>query len=331
MSKQVNPVAIGSFLVGSLILLFVGIMLFGGSEFFKDKKSFVIFFDSALNGLNVGAPVKLQGVQIGNVSEISLEIDPATGYIYKPVVIEVNPLILKDFHDGGFHMRHTPSELKHDAQKVIDAGLKARLETQSLLTGLLYVDLNFYPQKPGKLTNVNYKNLPELPSVTNTVDEIKSTADDWITKAKQWPVEQMVRDLAETLHETRTILKSDDVKNSIAALSISLQQTQKLLVEINKQAGPLLTNVNSVAAESKASLTTFNQEMGPILKLTQESLKQTTRVLETSQKTLNQVETLAEPDSPLGQALVGVKEASRSLKDLSETLERHPNAILYGK
>jgi paraquat-inducible protein B len=66
-------------------------MLFGGNDFFKDKKRFVIFFDSALNGLNIGAPVKLQGVQIGNVKEISLQIDTASGRIFKPVVIEIDP------------------------------------------------------------------------------------------------------------------------------------------------------------------------------------------------------------------------------------------------
>ena len=97
MSKQANPFAVGAFLVSGLILLTVAVMVFGGGDYFKHKMRFVIFFDSALNGLNVGAPVKLQGVQIGNVAEISLEMDVATGRIFKPVVIEIEPELLRDF------------------------------------------------------------------------------------------------------------------------------------------------------------------------------------------------------------------------------------------
>ena len=75
MSKPVNPYTIGAFLVGSLVLLIAAVLIFGGGQFFKKKPEYVIYFDGALNGLNVGAPVKLQGVQIGTVKEISLELD----------------------------------------------------------------------------------------------------------------------------------------------------------------------------------------------------------------------------------------------------------------
>ena len=62
----------------------------------KKKTEFVIYFDGALNGLNVGAPVKLQGVQIGAVKEISLELDSKAIQISKPVVIEIDPGVVMD-------------------------------------------------------------------------------------------------------------------------------------------------------------------------------------------------------------------------------------------
>ena len=162
MSKPIKPLAIGGFLSGALVLLVVGVLLFGGDNLFKEKNSYVSFFDSALNGLNVGAPVKLQGVQIGNVKEISLEIDTVTGEIFKPVVIEIDPRLLRDFSGGEQHISHTQQQMMEDTQRLIDAGLKARLETQSLLTGLLYVDLNFYPEKSGRMNHKNYRDLMEL-------------------------------------------------------------------------------------------------------------------------------------------------------------------------
>ena len=87
MSKPVNPYTIGAFLVGSLTLLIIAVLVFGGGKFLKKKIEYVIYFDSALNGLNVGAPVKLQGVQIGTVKEISLEISQKAKDIIKPVEI----------------------------------------------------------------------------------------------------------------------------------------------------------------------------------------------------------------------------------------------------
>lgn len=330
MSKQANPFAIGAFLVGALTLLTAGVMIFGGSDFFKDKKRFVIFFDSALNGLNVGAPVKLQGVQIGNVNEISLVMDSATGRIFKPVVIEIDPALLRDI-SGQESRAHTEKQRRQDAQRLIDAGLKGRLETQSLLTGLLYVDLNFYNDKPMNLVKIDYKSLPELPSVPTTVDEIRNTADEILNRARQLPLEDMVKNLSETLSETRDLLKSDDMKKSLNGLSKSLQETQKLMATLNGQVGPLLSNANGTMTDTRATLQDFNKQMLPVLKAAEQSLTAATRVLQDSHQTLNAVETLATPDSPLGQALLEMRDASRSLRDLTESLERQPQAIIYGK
>lgn len=330
MSKQANPLAIGAFLIGALVLLTAGVMIFGGSDFFKDKKRFVIFFDSALNGLNVGAPVKLQGVQIGNVNEISLVMDSATGRIFKPVVIEIDPALLRDMsgqQSGG----HTKKQRMQDAQRLIDAGLKGRLETQSLLTGLLYVDLNFYSDKPINLVKIDYKNLPELPSVPTTVDEIRNTADEILNRARQLPLEDMMRNLADTLSEMRALLQADDTKKSLAALAKSLQETQKLMAVLNSQLGPLMANANGTLSTTRNTLTDFNKELLPVLKAAEQSLTAATQVLNESRGTLNAVETLASPDSQLGQALLEMRNASRSLKDLTESLERQPQSLIYGK
>lgn len=330
MSKQANPLAIGAFLFGGVILLAAAVMFFGGGDFLKHKIRYVIFFDSALNGLNVGAPVKLQGVQIGDIAEISLEMDAATGRIFKPVVIEIEPALLRDF-SGRKSYIHSDKQLLDDTQRLIDMGLKARLETQSLLTGLLYVDLNFYHDKPVTLVDIDYKNLPELPSVPTTVDEIKNIADEVITKIRQLPLQEMVKDLSETLRETRDLLKSDDTKKSLQALSKSLQETQQLMITLNSQVGPLLNNTNGAVTETRASVQDLNKQMIPVLKAAEQSLTAATRVLQDSQHTLNTVEVLATPDSPLGQALQEIHAAARSLKDLTESLERQPDDIIYGK
>ncbi len=329
MSKQANPLAIGVFVIGALALLTVAIFIFGGNDFFKHKKRFVIFFDSALNGLNIGAPVKLQGVQIGSVKEISLEMDGLSGRIFKPVVIEIEPDLLRDFSQSSSLRNNT--QVKQDTQKLIELGLKARLETQSLLTGLLYVDLNFYPEKPANLVNLDYKELPELPSVPTTVDEIKNIADELINKIRKLPLEQMIIDLSDTLNETRNLIKSDDTKKSIAALAKSLQETQKLMITLNMQIGPLVNNMNDTLAETRTTLRDMNKQILPVLKAAEQSLTTATHVLQTSEHTLHAVENMTDPDSPVGQAFIEMQITARSLKDLSDSLERKPNELIFGK
>ncbi|MGH8527362.1 MAG: MlaD family protein, partial [Gammaproteobacteria bacterium] len=84
MSKPISSIAIGGFLVGAIVLLSAALLTFGGGEVFKEKRQFVIFFDSSLNGLNVGAPVKIQGVQVGAVKEVVLQMDPKKAQLVKP-------------------------------------------------------------------------------------------------------------------------------------------------------------------------------------------------------------------------------------------------------
>ncbi|WP_256361469.1 MCE family protein [Methylomonas koyamae] len=269
-------------------------------------------------------------MQIGNVNEISLVMDEATGRVFKPVVIEIDPALLRDVsgQQGG---AHTEKQHRQAAQKLIDLGLKGRLETQSLLTGLLYVDLNFHADKPMNLVKLDYKNLPELPSVPTTVDEIRNTADEIINRAKQLPLEDTLKNLSETLAEIRGLLQSDDTRKSMAALAKSLQETQKLMATLNSQSGPLLTNANGALSDTRTTLQELNKQLLPVLKAVETSLNTATQVMQSSQGTLAAVEAMAAPDAPLSQAMQEMRNAARALKDLGESLERQPSAIIYGK
>jgi paraquat-inducible protein B len=331
MSKPVNPFTIGAFLVGAFTLLIAAILIFGGGQFFKRKSEFVIFFDSALNGLNVGAPVKLQGVQIGSVKEIVLVFDSAAGRVSKPVVVEINPELMRDAKGRPLKAALTLRQRHENAKELIATGLKARLETQSLLTGLLYVEFNFYRDEAVNLAGLNYKDLPELPSVPTTADEIKNAADEIMTKIRKLPLEEMVKDLAETLHEVRDLMKSDDLKKSLASLSKTLQETERLTATLNDTMKPLLTNANGAVSDTRMTVREFRKEMLPVLTAAEQSLAAATKVLQESQHAVNAVETFAAPDSVLGQALLEIRDASRSIKDLSESLERQPDSLIYGR
>ena len=331
MSKPVNPYTLGAFLVGSLTLLIVAILVFGGGQFLKKKTEYVIFFDGALNGLNIGAPVKLQGVQIGTVKEISLELDQKFVRISKPVVIEIDPGVLLDASGKPLHIASSMEERKKNTQRLIDSGLKAQLQTQSLLTGLLYVEVNFFRDEPLQLTGINYKELPELPSVPTTVDQIKSTADELLSKFRQLPIEDMVKDLAVTLKEIKDIATSDELKKNRADLTKTLVETEQLVTNLNKGLVPLLNNMNGTMVDTRNLVQQFTQDMKPVLISSEKTLNTATSVLLESNHALGSVEALAAPDAPLWQSLEALRDAAQSTKDLTDYLERHPDSILYGK
>ena len=338
MSKPVNPYTIGAFLVGSLALLIAAVLIFGGGQFLKKKSEYVIYFDGALNGLNVGAPVKLQGVQIGAVKEITLELDQKATRISKPVVIEIDPAVLLDPSGHPFQAAATLKQRQQNAKQLIDAGLKAQLQTQSLLTGLLYVEFNFFRGEPVKLTGLNYKDLPELPSIPTTVDQLKNTADEMLTKFRKLPIEDIVKDLAATLKEIRDIATSDELKKNRAALAKTLDETEKLVANLNRNLVPLLNNMNGTVTDTRIMVKDFTRNLRPVLISTEKALNNATTALETatgvlqeSKHTLNSVDALTAPDAPLWQSLEALRDAAQSTKDLTDYLERHPDSIIYGK
>ena len=331
MSKPVNPYTIGVFLVGSLALLIAGILIFGGGQLLKKKNEYVIYFDSALNGLNVGAPVTLQGVQVGTVTEISLELDQKATRIIKPVVIQIDSEMVPNTQVPGFNADSTLSEHQQNAKRLIDAGLKAQLKPENLLTGILYVEFNFHRDDPLKLTGRNYKNLAELPSVQTTEDQIRNTADELLNKFRKLPIDEIVNDLSSTLKAVRELTTSDDIKQSRIALNKTLGETEKLVVTLNHKMTPLLNNMNSTMTDTRTMVQQFTHDMKPILISTDKTLATANNVLLESNHSLNSLEALSGPDAPLWQSLEAIRVAAKSTKDLTEYLQRHPDSLIYGK
>lgn len=331
MSKPANPLAIGGFFVGALTLLIAGILIFGGRELFKPTLQFVIFFESSLNGLNVGAPVKMQGVKVGAVKEVALNLNPKTGKILKPVVIEIEPAAFVDMTDGEMLPPLLASVRKKYIEKMIQQGLKARLELQSLLTGLLYIDLNFYPNDPPNLAGIDYRDLPELPGMPTRTDVVTDAFDQVIKELRELPLREIVADLAGSLAEIRHMLTSEETKETRTALAQAVQETRNTMHMISKRVDPLLSVLESTAQEMQISVKSLREEAKPVLSATRETMAAATAALTAARESLKVLESSTGPDSTLEETLVELRNAARAVRDLSDYLERNPNALIYGK
>ena len=334
MSKQISPTLIGSFFLAALGLVIIAILMFGGGSFFKKHHQFVLFFhtENNLNGLNVGAPVKLEGVKIGEVKEVALLFDEKTLEIIKPVVIELDyENILNDETDEGFDPKVEGKEKELSVKNLVNKGLKAQLKSQSMLTGLLYIEFQFTPQDEVVMTGIDFRKLKELPTTTNATEDIKREAQKVVDRIGKLPLEEIVEDLAVNMHEIKVILTSQSLKENRQGVNQSIKEMEKLLINLNENFTPLMLNLNGTMKDTRVVVQEFSREIKPVLNSLEKTLNTATDLLSESQFAVRSFEELSSPEAPLWQALEALKEAAESTKNLTDTLERNPESIIYGK
>jgi paraquat-inducible protein B len=339
MSKPISPSAIGGFTLGALALLIAGLLIFGGGEAFNaDKVRFVVFLESSLNGLDVGAPVKMQGVKIGEVKEIALQFDDKRDKLFKPVVLEINRGLLSGTGSSPLPDTMSDEELKANRDRLVASGFRARLEMQSLLTGLLYVDLDVHPDKPPMFADLEYKGLLEIPGIPATTEELRNTAEEVAKKLRALPLDQIVQDLADSLREIKTLLASDDIKKSKLALANTLEEVEKTIKILNRNLEPLLNDTTQTMVstrelldDSRAMVKDLHSEMRPLLSNTDKTLIAATAALKRADESLQKIGDAVGPESAMTDSLQALKDAARAIRDLSDYLERHPESLLTGK
>ena len=115
MNKKISPTLIGAFVIGAIALLVIAIIVFGSGRLFKQTREFVLYFETSVNGLRVGAPVKFKGVEVGSVKNIVLQLEKDTQVARIPVIIEID---LEKLQAGGKPSR-LPRTEKRSARRLL--------------------------------------------------------------------------------------------------------------------------------------------------------------------------------------------------------------------
>src|SRR5690606_38206063 len=169
--KRANPAVVGGFVVGAVVLVVIGLLVFGGIGWFAQTNTYIAYFPGSVKGLQVGAPVDFRGVTIGEVKEIRVLFDPAQVSARIPVIMELDPTQIDVI--GGREVVTQPE----DADQLLEAGLAAQLQLQSLLTGLLFVNLDFYPEAQARLVG-GEQPYPEIPTIPSDLEQLQERAGD---------------------------------------------------------------------------------------------------------------------------------------------------------
>ena len=329
MNKKISPAVIGAFVLGAVALIVIAILVFGSGRLFRQTRDFVLYFDNSVNGLRIGAPVKVKGVAIGSVKDIRLQLEQGAEVNKIPVIIEID--LGKMTSRGATSAIAENRELLRSA--VYDRGLRAQLEMESLVTGLLYVALDFFPGSPINLVqqaNADSKD-PEIPTLPTSLEQAKDALTQIITKLDDIDFKALMASLESTADSIQRTVNSPDLQFTIRALKQTMPKVDEAVVNIRDVAGTMNENVKSLATD-------LQQTSGVTrlaLKQAADALKQTEETMKRAEAAATNIESLSDQDSAVNYELVkGLKEvsaAARSLRSLTGYLERNPRALIFGK
>jgi hypothetical protein len=191
---------IGTFILGALALLVAGVLFFGGSALRNKHVAIVSFFDASVAGLRVGAPVTFRGVPIGEVKSIGVRVNPSTGQSIIQVNMELVPQALSVYGAPLPRDEALVPSLVHD-------GLTAQLKMQSLVTGLLSVELAFRPGE--QVSRFGDATLPEVPSVPGHFEAL---------------TKQLETIDIEALRQQRAVLQEEDIENEVVEIILRIDE-----------------------------------------------------------------------------------------------------------
>jgi paraquat-inducible protein B len=315
MAKQANRMMIGGFVVIAVILMAASLVVFGSGKFFQKTVKCVMYFDGSVKGLSVGAPVLFQGVQIGSVTSIVLHVDPTKMDIQIPVIIEYEP---EKFQVGLKGQTVPRGDPRKTVPKLIEKGLRAVLGMQSLITGQLVIEIGFYPDSticyaPAKADKV-YQDYIVIPTCKSTTERLADALE-------KLDLAKLEKHLESTLAGIDRLVNTPDLTVSIRALKDTLQDARKLVKRVDRQVEPL-------AKDTKKTVQDFG-------KLARNLDGQVGGVATGLDKTMSKARSILSEDSPLivdlQNTLQEISAMSRSIRQLTNYLDQHPEALIRGK
>lgn len=302
MSDKPQNVATGAFIMGALLIAIAALLYLLGSGF-RNAEPFIMVFDGAARGLNAGAPIALRGVKIGQVTDVDVVLDAQTAEVFVVVTGEID--------DSTIRYRGDPSKVS--TRDLIDRGLRAQLNTQSLVTGLLYIEIDFRPDSELILADIDspYEQFPTIPT---NLERLAKRLEDFDLDA----LNERLKTIGESIE---SVVSSDEFRELPSNMNETLQSLRSLSEQLQGQVASSGPRLDNVLEQTSTTIANANAELAEAINAFQQSLKNLNDLTSTDSATLFE----------LNSALQEISRASRSLRQLTTTLENQPEALLKGK
>ena len=218
-------------------------------------------FDQALRGLKVGAPVEFLGVEFGKVVSINLDFDAKKRSFPLNVGIVIYPQLLGQAHTKLLEtMNHDPNDEAGGVRLIgtfIENGLRAQARSGNLLTGQLYIALDFYP-KAEKVAFDPKARPVSIPTIPGNLEQLQEKLENIVNKINQLPIERIAGNLDSNLVELRKGLTQFNAKtlpvvqNTLADVSKTLQSASSTLAEDSPQREQLTQTLDELGRMSRS-------------------------------------------------------------------------------
>lgn len=317
MTPKTYKTLVGAFVIGGIALFVGGLILLGSGRIFSGSLKYTLYFGGSVSGLSIGAPVVFRGVPMGSVTQISLVANSRDSNITIPVTIRID--------DQSFIMTNgqflSEDEQALIIQRMVERGLRARLQMASFITGQYRVELDFFPNTPMNYRSKNPK--WEIPTIPSPIDTLQKTL-------ARLPLDQIADSLTTILASLNEAVSGGQVKNAIESVSEAFKEIQgffandtvrqsveNTLAQLSKTTGTLENGLSG-------ALTSFQTAMDNIAK---------------AANRIGQLSVAADDiiarDSPtmndLRRLLKEAAAAARALRNFADMLERNPEALLRGR
>jgi paraquat-inducible protein B len=323
MSIRANPRAIGLFLIGGIVLAVGGTAVLASTTWFGKRTTFISFFQESVNGLEMGAPVKFQGVPVGTVTGILIQIDQNDKTFQVPVEYEIDLTRLTT-------QLGTYVNLSNDTvlQQNIADGLRAQMQMESIVTGQLYIELSYSADAAPAELESHATAWPEIPTTPSLMAALGTGAGS------------LVADMLKVLFQVNQMLAEVDMPGINAAVVSSAQAVERLMnspeiMAAVEQVPIMAVQVNRTMEELEVLATNASGAIDPFQLQVDAASAELIATLQTLRKTLEETHGLLSTDSGVGyglqEALASFTEAADALRMLTTSLEQNSDMLIRGK
>jgi paraquat-inducible protein B len=336
---KVSNTAIGTFVLSALGLGTVFVVLLGSGALFRDSFTLAFDFEGDVSGLAVGAPVTIKGFRIGTVRELRLDYDVDTRAFRTRALAEMTPQIVPMGSEERVAGLLDPDMVDAARERIlrdmIEDGARAQLDLQSLVTGLLQIDIDFPPEPAPATLELSDEGHWLIPTQKSNLEILQRTLTDL-------PLRELADESTAALRALRALAESPDLARGLSQVDEIAEGTRALLARLDSSVGRIEAQVDAaleafeeLTAQGTRSLATADDAV-------QANSRRVADVLESAEQALDEIAVLAGAlnggearDSALARDLAGtLQSAARALdalRNLAEYLERHPEALLRGK
>jgi paraquat-inducible protein B len=307
-----KPAVVGGFVLGALLIGVVAALIFGGTQWFTSTVRVMVVFRNSVAGLATGSPVTFRGVTIGKVESIRVRVKGPDHAPFIQVYIALEP-------DQLSWTSGTKPSIQAELKAAVAEGLRAQLSAQSLITGELGVDLDYYPHAPPAPIDSSDSAL-QIPSIASDLQQFKDQVRNM--------------NLPEIANEARRALGSlqhiaDTLDQRVGPVSDGIQETLKASTaavnELELRSTRTLAGIDRLATASRVQVKKDGEELDQLLQTAQRATAQT-EALAASLNDMTSPRSAMRGD--LEAALRDLAASSSSLRTFSHELERNPAATL---